>query len=80
MNGHQPINTFGQGLAVTAWRCESCRRLYPLSIGSHVLIIEDFGSLRLSGSMRSRPRYLVRMVVCPPCQRTIENVEGSKEP
>lgn len=56
---------------IVAWRCEHCRKLMPMNIEALVILVDDLGGPSHSGGVTSRGRIARRMVVCPPCKRSI---------
>lgn len=60
-----------------AWRCENCRKWQPAKIGSSVILVDEIADRwAFSGSVKRKGRFLRRMVVCPPCRRSITDQEG----
>lgn len=58
-------------IVIEAWRCEHCRKFYPVSLPATVVVVDDIGGSSFSGGVTSKGRIARRMVVCPPCKRQI---------
>lgn len=57
---------------LAAWRCEHCRKFYPVGMTATVVLVDEVGSRwSHTGAVKSRSRFARRMVVCEPCGRSI---------
>lgn len=60
-----------------AWRCEHCRKLFGANIASEIIYVDEVQSAwSESGGVKRHARFIRRMVVCPPCRRTIADTPG----
>lgn len=67
------------GQSPIAWRCEQDRKLHPAAEGSYVVYIEEIGAAWYGSTVKRRPYFVRRMIVCRPCRRTIANMEGDND-
>lgn len=64
------------------WRCENDRQLHPMAVASYVLYIEEIGQVWhhvKSGTIKRRPFFVRRMVVCHACHRSLLDTKGTPE-
>lgn len=67
-------------VAAVAWRCELDRTLHPMSEDSHLVYIEEVAQQWSHiGAVKTRGRFVRRMVVCRPCLRTITDLKGAAD-
>ena len=65
-----------------AWRCEHCKRLQPTAVESVVIHVDEVQSAWAGRVVKRHARFIRRMVVCPPCRRSIADmpaVAGERE-
>jgi hypothetical protein len=63
-----------------AWRCENCKRWQPRSMAAKVLIVDEVAAKwSVVGAVAQHGRFARRMVVCPPCERSIAGNEGTQQ-
>lgn len=60
-----------EGYRIVAWRCEACRKLQPTGIEAKVIHIDEVRSEWHGTTVKRHSRFVRRMVVCPPCARSI---------
>jgi hypothetical protein len=60
-----------------AWRCEQCKKLQPTNVPSHVIHIDEVQSAWAGTTVRRHARFIRRVVVCPPCRRSIAGMQES---
>lgn len=59
-------------ITIEAWRCEHCRKFYPLTLAATAIVVDDVGTgTSLVAGIASRGRIAKRMIVCPTCVRSI---------
>lgn len=73
-----PTQSVGSLASPAGWRCEQCRRIQPMDAPSFLVYVEDFGVLRLTGSIRRRSRFVVAIVMCRACRRSALDMPGEE--